>query len=346
MNDHKQFEGPPGQPGSAELALWLQRVMTPAGIAGEPAPASVNNEQLALLQDGEDHLRFYQQLPDFVMALLNGSTQIDIRYASLLYHLLGCPTCHSAYLETYRAMRVAVQSSMEPLELSQPALPLATVPPRVLVHLCQSLIRQAELVLRASDQDESERQASARALLRRAMQVSTHMMQMRGRALQDLVRVATLFERPAEESGPQPAAYTYSWQLTGGGARHGGKVLRRAETPTRSPATPPDQPTIYIQSHTLEGSITQQGDTLELHLQDLDPSLRSRYLSVSVPLGGLLEPVRWLGGNPRAIRSSTPVDEHGSLSMPLGETALRLTNTEERNLLEVMFLRLEVRPLK
>ncbi|MDQ2715600.1 MAG: hypothetical protein M3Z08_11890 [Chloroflexota bacterium] len=341
MNDHKQFEVPPG---SAELALWLQRVMPPPGTDGELA--SVNSEQLALLQDDQDHLRFYQQLPNFVLALLNGSTQLDTRYASLLYHLLGCPTCHNAYLEIYRAMRVTVQSGMEPLEMSQPALPLATVPPRVLVHLCQSLIRQAELVLRAFERDESERQASARALLRRAMQVSAHMMQMRGRALQDLVRVATLFEQPAEESGQQLAAYTYSWQLTGSGARHGGKVLRRAEAPTRSPETPAGQPAIYIQSHSLEGSITQQGNTLELHLQDLDASLHGAYVSVSVPLGGLLEPVRWLGGNPRAIRSSAPVDDHGSLSTPLGETALRLTNTEERNLLEVMFLRLEVRPVK
>ena len=89
--------------------------------------------------------------------------------------------------------------------------------------------------------------------------------------------------------------------------------------------------------------ITQAGNMLELHLRDLELKLRGHYVSISVPLGSLLEPVRWLGGNPRAIRSTVPVDEHGTLRTPLGETELRLSNTEERNLLEAMFLKLDVR---
>jgi hypothetical protein len=62
-------------------------------------------------------------------------------------------------------------------------------------------------------------------------------------------------------------------------------------------------------------------------------------------LGSLLEPVRWRGGNPRAIRSTGPVLPDGTLVTPLGLTDLLLQNTEERNLLEAMFLLIEVRAL-
>ena len=61
-----------------------------------------------------------------------------------------------------------------------------------------------------------------------------------------------------------------------------------------------------------------------------------------VPLGSLIEPIRWAGGNPRTIQSVDPVDEHGMLNTPLGRTELRLSNQEERNLLEAIFLLLEI----
>jgi hypothetical protein len=122
------------------------------------------------------------------------------------------------------------------------------------------------------------------------------------------------------------------------GAHHG-IVVRGAETALH----PAEKATIPIHSAQLEGSITQHEDTLELHLRDLDAKLRGHYVVISVPLGSLLEPVRWRGGNPRAIRSVVPVDEHGTLRTSLGETELRLSNPEERNLLEAMFLKLDVR---
>ncbi len=84
---------------------------------------------------------------------------------------------------------------------------------------------------------------------------------------------------------------------------------------------------------------------LELRLHDLDESLRGRYLLISIPLGALLEPVRWLGKDPHAIRSQVPVDAQGNLKTPLGTTDLRLTNREDRHMLEAMFKKLDIRPL-
>ena len=66
-------------------------------------------------------------------------------------------------------------------------------------------------------------------------------------------------------------------------------------------------------------------------------------MTTSIVLGSLIEPIHWLGGNPRAIRSAAPVDTSGTLIMPLGETELRLGVPEERNLLETTFMLLEVR---
>ena len=90
--------------------------------------------------------------------------------------------------------------------------------------------------------------------------------------------------------------------------------------------------------------ITQNQDVLELHLEDLGQELRGRFLSITIPFGSLLEPVRWIGGNPRAIRSKVPVSEDGSLTTPLGSTDLQLSNPEDHNLLEAMFIKLAIRP--
>ncbi len=202
------------------------------------------------------------------------------------------------------------------------------------------MIRQAELLLHQDRlSEESDHTESARALLQQAVRISAHMTQMRGRALQDLVRVAALFARPEEEQRRGPALHAYSLQLAGSGVRHGGKTLRKGGRA----GAPVERPTIFVQSGSLEGSVTQQGDTLELHLHDLEPALRGRHVLISLPLALIMEPVRWSGGNPYAIRSATPVDQEGGVSIPLGQTALRLEKPEERNILEVMFLRLEVR---
>jgi hypothetical protein len=221
----------------------------------------------------------------------------------------------------------------------------------VLVHLCQSLIRQAELVLRQSGEDATgaereQARETARSLLRQAVEISSAMKQMRGRALQELVRVAGL-ALGNDETEQGPPLYTYELHPVGGGTRHGGKIVRGVEAPPRSPGagTGARPPQILIQMGGLEGQITQEDETLFLHLCGLNPALRGRRLQINLPLGSLLEPVRWLGGNPHALRSEQPVDAAGGLSMPLGQTELRLERPEERNLLEVLFLRLEVRAL-
>ena len=102
---------------------------------------------------------------------------------------------------------------------------------------------------------------------------------------------------------------------------------------------------IYLQTGASkkEGTITQNQDVLELHLEDLNQELRGHFLLITIPFGSLLEPVRWIGGNPRAIRSKVPVGEDGSLTTPLGTTNLQLNDPEDHNLLEAMFIMLNIR---
>ena len=50
-----------------------------------------------------------------------------------------------------------------------------------------------------------------------------------------------------------------------------------------------------------------------------------------------------MGGNPHAIRSKVVVGEDGSLTTPLGSTELQLNIQEDHNLLEAMFIKLEIR---
>jgi hypothetical protein len=108
---------------------------------------------------------------------------------------------------------------------------------------------------------------------------------------------------------------------------------------------PQEQGSIELRADNLDGRVTQEGEMLILNLTDLGTSLRGKPLQITVPLGTLLEPVRWLGGNPYAIRSTGPVGADGTLVTPLGRTDLRLNNPEERNLLETLFKKLDVRPL-
>ncbi|HZR44114.1 MAG TPA: hypothetical protein VFB12_28635 [Ktedonobacteraceae bacterium] len=356
MNDFNQlggasrFSDPRGE--YTKLAQWLQQVMETSPLEdSEDKQASraykeVNETQLELLLDDNYHIQFYQQLPDFIMGLLTNDPQATLRYASLLYHMVGCSECHSAYLDLYDAMRAAVQPEGMRVSLGQGTRTLYATPPRMLAHLCQTLISQAEEVLRQARRDHVDNDASARELLQLALRISSRIAQssVRRQALQDLVRVATLFEGPTAPKQEEPGVYAYSPTFAGaGGMRRAGKRgVRSADILSRSNEQQ-EQPMIDLQAHSLEGNITQNGQTLELHLQDLDEALRGHHISISVLLGSLIEPVRWRGGNPLAIRSINTVDASGSLVVPLGETDLQLSNPEERNLLEAMFMLLEVR---
>lgn len=351
MNKDIQHDGSTGQSDPREayilLARWLQEVLA---IPPQPAPP----ERTSLLETGgrptaEYHLKYYQQLPDFVMALLKDDAQATLRYAPLFYHLIGCPTCHAAYLEIYAAMRAALATSDKPAVMDVGTQSLALTPPRMLVYMCQLLLKQAEAVLLQARHDHGDNDAWARTLLQQAIYMSSHIQEsaLRQRALQDLVRVATLALGTDEadqtgqvaQSGRPYPSYT-SLVGAGSGVRKGNRTRRRAETVEH----PADEATIDLQAGPLEGTIAQEGETLQLFLHDLDESLRGRHLLISVPLGSLLEPVRWTGKNPRAIRSLYPVDEQGTLKTPLGTTDLKLTNREDRNLLEAMFKKLDVRP--
>lgn len=343
MNDHMQYEGQP-DPGrsrqsSIPLAHWLQEVLA------VPAPPALP-ERTSLLETGGHpiegyHPQFYSQIPDFVAALLKNDAQATLHYAPLFYHLIGCSTCHTAYLEIYDAMRTALATDGEAQIVAPSSQSMALTPPRMLVYLCQLQINQARAVLRQSRRDHVDRDAWARALLRQAITISAYIQQssLRVRALQDLVEVAALALGTGDG---EPAAHSYSSVVAPGvGVRKGAKVLRKAETLDR----PADEEAIDLQSGSLEGLLTQEGEMLELRLHDLDESLRGRYLLISIPLGALLEPVRWLGKNPHAIRSQLPVDAQGNLKTPLGTTDLRLANREDRYMLEAMFKKLDIRPL-
>lgn len=344
MNKRDQNEGLPDPRNEyLPLAQWLQQVLaiTPPEPKAELTSITDNGGRF-----GDDyHSEFYRQLPDFVLALLNNDTQATLRFAPLLFHLIGCPTCHAAYLEIYDAMRATVVPGEIHMLAGKSTHSMATTSSRMLVYLCRLLINQAETVLREARHKHIDNDAWARSLLQQAIQISSHLMQstLRQRALRDLVDAATLFDgatTPAEQS---PAAHSYTPVMSSSGTRKGGKTRRRAEIIDH----PAGQPTIYLQSGLsgLEGTITQHEDTLELHLVDLDQELHGHFLSISVPLGSILEPVRWLGGDPHSIRSQVAVDEDGKLTTAVGKTELRLSDPEDHNLLEALFKKLDVRPI-
>lgn len=343
MNDYKQFDSSAGE--HAKLARWLRHVLTRPIAASVTSAVDEDPGQSQFLLSSDYHPHFYQQLPDFAMALLQNDPQATVRYAPLLYHLAGCTACHTAYLELYDALRYALKSGDSYPTVNQGTRPLATIPTNTLVNLCQLLISQAEAVLQQARHTHTDGDALARSLLQLAMRVSTNISQsgMRGKALKDLVRVATLFDGPRSPGEQAPATRSYSSLVGAGGPRHGRVTRRGTDAGVRSGEKTADPPAIYLQSHTLEGSITQHGNALELHLHDLDVHLRGHYLTISIPLGSLIEPVSWVGGNPRAIHSEVPVSTDGTLKTPLGQTDLQLNNSDERTLLEVMFLLVEVR---
>jgi hypothetical protein len=343
-----QFVGAPDPRAQySSVAQWLHQLLVET-----PHPAPV--EQLPIGEDvslasTEYHPAFYPQIPNFALALLKHDSEAPIHYAPLLFHLLSCPTCHRAYLEIYDALRAAVLDEVKPattaLRISSTTT-LATTSPKQLVFLCQLLIAQAKAVLRQAHRERSDQDVWARSLLQQAMQISRYIMQgtLRQRALRDLVEVASLTVPPSTSAVSDiPAEQTplsYA-PLVGSGSGTRGRTMRRAEIGTHS-----NEPgSIDLRANALEGSITQQDDLLILHLAELEERLRGKSLLVSIPLGTLLEPIRWLGGNPYAIRSTNPVSIDGKLSIPLGRTELHLSNPEERNLVETLLKRLDVYPV-
>lgn len=339
-----QFVGTPDpQEQNAPLARWLYQLLASKQQTAYPEQIPVGED--ASLPGMDYHVKFYPQIPNFVMALLQRDSMVATRYAPLLFHLLGCPSCHHAYLETYDALRVALAGETRPttttLRLSSSNL--ATTSPRLLVFLCQLLIGEARALLRQAHRDQSDEDGWARSLLQQAMQMSRYIMQgtMRQRALRDLVEVASLYSTSEGTTPAGKATLSYS-TLVGPGSGTRGRTLRRAEMVSR----PNEQVSIDLRAGSLEGSITQEGEMLILRLVDLDKQLRGKFLLISVPLGTLLEPVRWLGGNPYAIRSAGLVGLDGTLSTPLGRTDLRLSNPEDRNLIETLFKKIDVRPVE
>ncbi|GCE19372.1 hypothetical protein [Dictyobacter kobayashii] len=329
----------------SKLGQWLQQVLQlPETTTSETGELTEENDSHLELQfTGDYHISFYQQLPDFIMALLNNDAQATVHYAPLLFHLAGCHECHHAYLDLYDAMRAAVQPrGVRPL-LGQGTRTLSATPHRMLSHLSQSLISQAEAILRQARHEHIDNDEAARSLLQLALRVSAHINQssLRRQALKDLVRVATLFGGASAPADQEPNTHSYTPVMVGAGGVRRGKTSTRPEINLRTNAG--DNAIIHLQARNLEGSVTQNGETLELHLQDLDPALRGQFVTISVFLGSLLEPVRWRGGNPHAIRSTVPVDENGMLITPIGQTELSMSQAEERNLLEAMFMLLEVR---
>lgn len=351
MNNHEQFEGSSHErTPETRLALWLQEILHTPPHSRATSPMTdipdVQNIHLELLSGGDYHLTFYQQLPDFIMALLTNDPHATTHYAPLLYHLAGCHECHNAYLDLYDSLHAAMYPEGPRPLLGQGTRTLAATPQRMLGHLCQTLISQAEAVLRNAHREDSHDQQTehARSLLQLALRVSARINQssIRRYATHDLVRVATLFAGPDIPPEVEPEVYTYTPILAGAGGGRGKRTVRGADVLIRPQSEEP--PAIHLQANgNLEGSILQNGHRLELHLRNLDPTMRGRSVLISVPLGSLIEPIRWLGGNPLAIRSAGPVDDTGNLVTPLGETDLSLHDAEEYSLLSVMFTGLTVR---
>src|SRR5438445_1167696 len=146
------------------LAQWLQQILvtTPQHPKAELAAITDNGGQFG----DEYHIEFYRQLPDFVQALLNNETQEEIiRFGPLMFHLIGCPICHAAYLEIYDAMRAAMRIDQVHTPVAEWPQSMATTSTRTLVDMCRLLINQAAAVLRQGLHDRRDNDAWARSLL-------------------------------------------------------------------------------------------------------------------------------------------------------------------------------------
>ena len=326
---------------ATRLAQWLQNVLQSDDMHDSAKEKTADEPQLELQLHSDYHLSFYQQLPDFSMALLQDESRAVVHYAPLLFHFASCSECRTTYLELYDALRAAIQpSAMRPV-LGQGTRTLSATPHRMLAHLCRTLINQAEAIYYQSRHDHSDERVQARSLLQIALHVSAHIMQstMRRDALHDLVRVATLFDDTSSSQPSAPATYRYSPVTIAGSGVRRGRTLKQDQPQQQ------DAETIHLRSQSLPGTISQRDNLLELSLHDLDAPLRGQRVSVSVLLGTLIEPVRWLGGNPYDVRSAQVVDAQGAVLVSLGYTDLSLKKSEDRNLLEAIFSLLEIKPV-
>src|SRR6266496_778109 len=218
MDDVKQPGGfPDRRDNYARLASWIQQVMRQEGT--QLIETAKDEGGLELLLHSDYHLRFYQQLPDFIMALLANEEQAALNYAPLLYHLAGCHECHAGYLDLYDAMQAAISPQGPRPQLGQGTRTLAATPQRMLEHLCQSLISQAEALFRQGRHDHVDNDTAARSLLQLALSISARIGQsmIRRQALHDLVRVANLFEGPDSSQEDDPRVYAYTPVMTGSG---------------------------------------------------------------------------------------------------------------------------------
>jgi hypothetical protein len=112
MNENKQFDdASKDRSEHIKLARWLHDLLAKSSqdIANLSITTGGDESEFELVSSNDYHPRFYQQLPDFIMALLRNDPKATIHYAPLLYHLAGCNMCHSAYLELYDALRYAVK---------------------------------------------------------------------------------------------------------------------------------------------------------------------------------------------------------------------------------------------
>ena len=105
----------------AGLARWLQEVLQPPEQEEHLLNGEYENAQLKLVVEKDYHLTFNQQIPDFVMVLLANNSSATVQYASLLFHMVGCRTCHNTYLDCYSSMRATVSSRPQsPVPCSNP----------------------------------------------------------------------------------------------------------------------------------------------------------------------------------------------------------------------------------
>ena len=316
-----------------QLARWLQSILQEPPVEGDSI--------LLAEKEGTDHITLYRQLPDLIQAQLKGDQEAPIRYAPLLFHLVGCEACHQEYLHLYDALGFATQSNTPQATTRQPRRWECNMNglQRMLGHLCRTLIQQAEFTLRQSAAQQEYRLDEARSLLQLAIRVSARIREQnrRSEALHDLVRVATLLDTA---SGPD-AQYAEEHGQTASFTSAGRERVRTVRSVIPMTATS-RQTHLQLRSGQGEGAITQDGSTLILHLRNFGEIFRGRDVTISVLLGTLIEPIRWAGGNPRAIRSSTRVSKDGELSLVVGETDLQLAQEEDYHLLEVTFSLLEV----
>lgn len=232
-----------------KLGQWLLHVLQ-APTQETEAMLPMENEHDAPLElkfVGDYHIAFYQQLPDFIMALLKNDLQAPVRYASLLFHLAACRECHLAYLDLYDAMRVAIEPTVTRPLLGQGTRTLAATPHRMLSHLCQSLISQAEAILLHARHERLDQDEAARSLLQLALRVSAHIHQssLRRQALQDLVRVATLFGGFEATRQADDDVRAYSPVIAASSGTRRGAAVQRADSNLR--AHPADNAVIHLQ---------------------------------------------------------------------------------------------------